>query len=107
MQPDKPGIKRKQHDDSDSNDKPKAKRPAAGSKESEKEKLLSVCTSICYYMLNFIAVLSHYTRNIQMLEADETEAMDESSLKKMILQFEKRVTKNQEMRIKHADSPEK
>ena len=42
-----------------------------------------------------------------MLEADETEAMDESSLKKMILQFEKRVTKNQEMRIKHVDTPEK
>ena len=42
-----------------------------------------------------------------MLDADEIEAMDESSLKKMILQFEKRVNKNQEMRIKHADTPEK
>ena len=46
MQPDKPGVKRKQIDDSDKNDKPKAKRPATGAKESEKEKLLSVNITI-------------------------------------------------------------
>lgn len=35
------------------------------------------------------------------------DVMDEFRLKKMILQFEKRVLKNQEMRIKFVDSPEK
>ena len=38
---------------------------------------------------------------------DDAEAMDESALKKMILQFEKRFSKNQEMRIKYSDTPEK
>ena len=33
--------------------------------------------------------------------------MDEMSLKKMVLLFEKRVYKNQEMRIKFSDQPEK
>ena len=42
-----------------------------------------------------------------MLDDDDTEAMDESALKKMILQFEKRFSKNQEMRIKYSDTPEK
>ena len=33
--------------------------------------------------------------------------MDDGSLKRLILQFEKRVYKNQEMRIKYPDMPEK
>ena len=33
--------------------------------------------------------------------------MDETGMKKMILLFEKRVYKNQEMRIKFSDQPEK
>lgn len=33
--------------------------------------------------------------------------MDETSFKKLLLQFEKRVYKNQEMRIKFPDLPEK
>ena len=37
----------------------------------------------------------------------QNEALDETALKKMILQFEKRVFKNQEMRIKYPDLPEK
>ncbi|KAK3606705.1 hypothetical protein CHS0354_013548 [Potamilus streckersoni] len=45
---------------------------------------------------------------MQMLEEEpEVEALDESNLKKMLLQFEKRVYKNQEMRVKHPDLPEK
>ena len=34
-------------------------------------------------------------------------ALDEAGVKRMILQFEKRVQKNQEMRIKYPDMPEK
>ncbi|KAL3858660.1 hypothetical protein ACJMK2_008922 [Sinanodonta woodiana] len=45
---------------------------------------------------------------MQMLDEEpEVEALDESSLKKMLLQFEKRVYKNQEMRVKYPDLPEK
>lgn len=35
------------------------------------------------------------------------EVLDDQSVKKMILSFEKRVFKNQEMRIKFPDNPEK
>ncbi|XP_076469912.1 beta-catenin-like protein 1 [Babylonia areolata] len=45
---------------------------------------------------------------LQMMdEVPEAEPMDDTSLKKMLLQFEKRVYKNQEMRIKFPDMPEK
>lgn len=37
----------------------------------------------------------------------QAEPVDESSVKKMILTFEKRSYKNQELRIKFPDSPEK
>ncbi|EDV29036.1 Beta-catenin-like protein 1 [Trichoplax sp. H2] len=37
----------------------------------------------------------------------ETESLDSHSLKKLILSFEKKVSKNQEMRIKHPDDPKK
>uniref|UniRef100_W5LYK0 Catenin, beta like 1 n=1 Tax=Lepisosteus oculatus TaxID=7918 RepID=W5LYK0_LEPOC len=40
-------------------------------------------------------------------EDQEAEPLDESSVKKMILTFEKRSYKNQELRIKFPDSPEK
>ncbi|GFR75921.1 beta-catenin-like protein 1 [Elysia marginata] len=44
----------------------------------------------------------------QMVEAEpDAELMDETSFKKMLLQFEKRVYKNQENRIKFPDFPEK
>lgn len=35
------------------------------------------------------------------------EALDVGSLKRMLLLFEKKVTKNQEMRIKYPENPEK
>uniref|UniRef100_A0A8C6Z3S3 Beta-catenin-like protein 1 n=1 Tax=Nothoprocta perdicaria TaxID=30464 RepID=A0A8C6Z3S3_NOTPE len=50
---------------------------------------------------------------IQIMERDgeeedeEEEPLDESSVKKMILTFEKRSYKNQELRIKFPDNPEK
>ncbi|XP_061197416.1 beta-catenin-like protein 1 [Saccostrea echinata] len=45
---------------------------------------------------------------IQLVEAEtEAEALDETSLKKMLLNFEKKVYKNQEQRIKYPDLPEK
>lgn len=37
----------------------------------------------------------------------ESDLLDETALKRMILLFEKRALKNQEMRIKFPDSPEK
>ncbi|XP_033219184.1 beta-catenin-like protein 1 [Belonocnema kinseyi] len=40
-------------------------------------------------------------------EAVETEVLDEGSLKRMILLFEKRALRNQEMRVKFPDQPEK
>ncbi|XP_055378188.1 beta-catenin-like protein 1 [Condylostylus longicornis] len=40
-------------------------------------------------------------------EEAEGEVLDENGLKKMILLFEKRNLKNQEMRMKHPDNPEK
>ncbi|CAG2248327.1 CTNNBL1 [Mytilus edulis] len=45
---------------------------------------------------------------LEMLDNEpETEALDETNLKKMLLNFEKRVYKNQEQRIKYPDLPEK
>ena len=40
-------------------------------------------------------------------EDPEGDVLDEAGLKKMIFLFEKRVLKNQEMRIKFPDNPEK
>lgn len=46
---------------------------------------------------------------LQYVETEETEGdiLDEAGLKKMLLLFEKRVLKNQEMRIKFPENPEK
>lgn len=45
---------------------------------------------------------------LKLLEEDEnTDGLDETSLKRMILNFDKRVLKNQELRVKFPDSPEK
>lgn len=45
---------------------------------------------------------------LEMVENEpEVEALDVGSLKRMLLVFEKKVTKNQEMRIKYPDNPEK
>lgn len=45
---------------------------------------------------------------LEMLDNEpETEALDETNLKKMLLNFEKKVYKNQEQRIKYPDLPEK
>lgn len=45
---------------------------------------------------------------LQMLEQESTiTELDETSLKRMLSQLEKRISKNQEMRIKYPDQPEK
>ncbi|XP_029191088.1 beta-catenin-like protein 1 [Acropora millepora] len=45
---------------------------------------------------------------LEMVENEpEVEALDFGSLRRMLLLFEKKVTKNQEMRIKYPDNPEK
>lgn len=47
-------------------------------------------------------------RILQMVEDEpEAEPLDGNTLKKLILAFEKRVLKNQELRIKFPDLPEK
>lgn len=40
-------------------------------------------------------------------EAPEVEALDDATLKRMVLLFEKRALRNQEMRVKFPDQPEK
>lgn len=40
-------------------------------------------------------------------EATEVEPLDDTTLKRMILLFEKRALRNQEMRVKFPDQPEK
>ncbi|XP_057337861.1 beta-catenin-like protein 1 isoform X1 [Microplitis mediator] len=46
---------------------------------------------------------------LKLVEADtpEVEALDEANLKRMVLLFEKRAFRNQEMRVKFPDQPEK
>lgn len=44
---------------------------------------------------------------MKLLTLLQEEPLDESSVKKMILTFEKRSYKNQELRIKFPDNPEK
>lgn len=44
---------------------------------------------------------------VENAEVNENDILDESSLKRLILLFEKRTLKNQEMRIKFPDNPEK
>lgn len=40
-------------------------------------------------------------------EAPEVETLDDATLKRMVLLFEKRALRNQEMRVKFPDQPEK
>ena len=42
-----------------------------------------------------------------LIDCSQVEALDSSTLKKMLVSFEKKVKKNQEMRIKYSDNPEK
>ena len=45
---------------------------------------------------------------LKLVEQDEgADSLDEVSLKRMILNFDKRVMKNQELRVKFPDAPEK
>lgn len=45
--------------------------------------------------------------SLSSVQNQQAELVDESSVKKMILTFEKRSYKNQELRIKFPDNPEK
>ncbi|KAG1449762.1 hypothetical protein G6F46_007877 [Rhizopus delemar] len=44
---------------------------------------------------------------VDQYDAEETEALTANSVKKMILKFEKAISKNQEMRVRYAEQPEK
>lgn len=50
---------------------------------------------------------SLWTEIVAFVLLHQEEPLDESSVKKMILTFEKRSYKNQELRIKFPDNPEK
>lgn len=53
------------------------------------------------------AVVTGDLCTLTLLSLSQEEPLDESSVKKMILTFEKRSYKNQELRIKFPDNPEK
>ncbi|RCH87766.1 hypothetical protein CU097_010772, partial [Rhizopus azygosporus] len=44
---------------------------------------------------------------VDQYDAEEAVTLDASTVKKMILKFEKAINKNQEMRVRYADQPEK
>ncbi|XP_038067926.1 beta-catenin-like protein 1 [Patiria miniata] len=103
FQPDKPNLKRKRgaenninNDDEDGNraslptkmkgweGKAESATPEGGMTDEERERIL------------------------QMVEQEpEMPSLDDAGLRKLILSFEKKVHRNQEMRIKYPDSPEK
>ncbi|XP_013389314.1 beta-catenin-like protein 1 [Lingula anatina] len=93
FQPEKPALgtlKRKNEDEDRGRAKSRKKQPVITNQstprisEDEREKILKMVE-----------------------EEPEAPPMDETTLKKMILQFEKKAYKNQEMRIKFPDLPEK
>ncbi|XP_071784822.1 beta-catenin-like protein 1 [Asterias amurensis] len=103
FQPDKPNLKRRRGNEDDNNEqgddgikaslpskmkgrqgKAEAAAPEGGMTEEEREKIL------------------------QMVDQEpEMPGLDDTSLRKLILSFEKKVYRNQEMRIKYPDNPEK
>eukprot|EP00058_Branchiostoma_floridae_P000054 XP_002585542.1 hypothetical protein BRAFLDRAFT_63044 [Branchiostoma floridae] len=99
-QPDRESIAKRGHDDDDDDDLDRPVRKArirdgdrygkpapaqtAGMSEEEKAVILE-----------------------KLEQEDDMETLDEAALKRMILTFEKRVYRNQEMRIKYPDNPER
>ncbi|KAK7114078.1 beta-catenin-like protein 1 [Littorina saxatilis] len=88
FQPQKPELVSKRKGEEGDGDEPTLKRrkggQAGGQSQNDQERILQM-----------------------MDEVPEAEPLDETNLKKMLLQFEKRVYKNQEMRIKFPEMPEK
>ncbi|KAL5021691.1 hypothetical protein ScPMuIL_000846 [Solemya velum] len=92
--PDKPGSipKRKKNYDDDENTYYEKRRRGYGDEEVDSTGITE----------------EERERILKMVEEEpETENLDETTMKKMLLQFEKKVYKNQEMRIKFPDLPEK
>ncbi|XP_006816445.1 uncharacterized protein LOC102805541, partial [Saccoglossus kowalevskii] len=98
FQPDKPHLKRKREENGKGNEafpqksRPSDRRlkasnydaqPETGISEEEKERIMKLLD-----------------------EEPEAEVLDETSLRRLLLSFEKKVLRNQEMRIKYPDQPE-
>nr|KAG5712178.1 hypothetical protein BaRGS_014528 [Batillaria attramentaria] len=112
--PDKPEvIARKRQEDEDREEVPaKRRRGANVASDTTCAKLVTAfVTSRLDYCNSVLAGLPAEQiarlQRVQNSAARLAEPMDDTSLKKMLLQFEKRVYKNQEMRIKFPDLPEK
>lgn len=93
IKPDKKGTKRRKERD-----------------ENEVNSRKRVAGSVLEEKFNSKAELTEEEREriLEMVENEpEVETLDVGSLRRMLLSFEKRVTKNQEMRIKYPDNPEK
>ena len=91
-QPDKGTKRKKTKDENDVN----SRKRKAGSLVEEKFSSKSELTE------------EEREKILEMVENEpEVETVDISSVRRMLLSFEKRVTKNQEMRIKYPDNPEK
>ncbi|XP_071823758.1 beta-catenin-like protein 1 [Apostichopus japonicus] len=98
FQPGKPNLKRRgdDRDESDILDGVKAKRERSRGKEQQKVENTSSLTE------------EQQLEIAKMMEQEPVgPSLDDAALRKMILNFEKKVFRNQEMRIKFADQPEK
>ncbi|PIK43406.1 putative beta-catenin-like protein 1 [Apostichopus japonicus] len=98
FQPGKPNLKRRgdDRDESDVLDGVKAKRERSRGKEQQKVENTSSLTE------------EQQLEIAKMMEQEPVgPSLDDAALRKMILNFEKKVFRNQEMRIKFADQPEK
>ncbi|CAH1780152.1 unnamed protein product [Owenia fusiformis] len=84
FQPEKSSLKRKAELEAEDEAGTIYKKRFGGITEDEKEKIIKMVE-----------------------EGGESESLDDTSVKRMILNFEKRVFKNQELRIKYPDLPEK
>ena len=104
MQP-KPNPKREVADD---DRELELERPGKKSKQFPTNSVRPSPRSSATYIAPPVVETSEKEELLKVVEQDEgAESLDEASLKRMILNFEKRVLKNQELRIKFPDSPEK
>ncbi|XP_064640145.1 beta-catenin-like protein 1 [Lineus longissimus] len=99
FQPDKPGTKRRKEEEE--NERP--------SKTKRRDRInVPVRESHDVRDEVPIAEVKRTEEILQMVEDDgEDETLDDTALKKMILAFEKKVLRNQEMRIKYPENPER
>ena len=68
----------------------------------------SKSTSEATYLAPVSSEIPKREELLKLVEQEESgDALDENTLKRMILNFDKKVLKNQELRVKFPDAPEK